>query len=154
MRSDSLKRLLQLSFIPSNTDLGLLLIRIGFGYWLFVHHGWEKVSTYSQLAKHYPDPLGLGQQFSLTFALLSDAVCSVLLALGLLTRPAALYVAINVAVAFVFVQHGRGENTWAYFWWAVLLFCAGPGRYSLDHLIFKRGAEGRVAIRSEKELVR
>ena len=132
-----MKRLLQLSFIPLSADVGLLLIRVGFGFWLFTHHGWEKVTRYSQLAAHYPDPLGLGQQFSLSFALISDAICSVLMALGLLTRPAALYVAINVAVAFIVVQHGRGENTWSYFWWAMLLLCAGPGRYSLDQLIFK-----------------
>jgi putative oxidoreductase len=137
-----MRRLLELSFIPRSADLGLLLIRLGFGFWLFTHHGWEKVSTYSQLAKHYPDPLGLGAQFSLTFALISDAVCSVLLAVGLLTRPAAIYVAINVAVAFLFVQHGRGENTWSYFWWATLLFCAGPGRYSLDYVLFASARDG------------
>ena len=108
-----MKRLLDLSFIPKNADLGLLLIRIAFGYWIFVHHGWEKVSTYSELLKRYPDPIGLGSHFSLNFAMVSDVLGSILLALGLFTRPAALYVAVNVGVAFAFVQHGRGENTWS-----------------------------------------
>ena len=148
-----MKRLLELSFIPKNVDLGLLLIRIGFGFWLFVHHGWEKISTYSELVKRYPDPIGLGSHFSLNFAMVSDVLCSILLALGLVTRPAALYVAVNVAVAFFFVQHGRGENTWAYFWWAVLLFCAGPGRYSLDRLIFRGRVEQKVTVSAEAERV-
>lgn len=146
-----MKRLLELSFIPKSVDLGLLLIRLGFGYSLFVHHGWEKLTTYTELAKRYPDPLGLGSQFSLNFATVSDVLCAALLALGLFTRPASLYVAINVAVAFVFVQHGRGENTWTYFWWVVLLFCTGPGRYSLDRMIFGRTSEQTIPKSAEAE---
>jgi putative oxidoreductase len=70
--------------------------------------------------------------------LLSDGICSVLVMLGLATRPAAAVVLINLLVAFFFVHHA------AYFSnahvelvalyiiiFAILLF-TGPGRFSID----------------------
>jgi putative oxidoreductase len=70
------------------------------------------------------------------FAMTSDAICSVLIGLGLATRWACTIIAINLTVAFLFVHHaklhGPGELAWLYLWAAVMLFLAGPGRYSID----------------------
>ena len=137
-----MRRIYDWAFLKANIDLGLLLIRVGIGVSLFIDHGWEKITNHAGMVPRYPDPVGLGREFSLYVATISDALGSVLLILGFLTRPMSLYFSVNVAVAFLLVFHARihppGETAWVYFWWGVLLLFAGPGRYSLDYWLFKR----------------
>src|SRR5580693_8223206 len=68
--------------------IGLLLLRLGTGLILFLKHGLEKLTGYSTMVQHFPDPLHVGAHFGLAFALLSDGICSVLVTIGLATRPA------------------------------------------------------------------
>jgi hypothetical protein len=55
-----LGRILKAKFVPTSTDFGLLLLRIGTGLILFLRHGWEKVSTLSLVNPSFPDPLHVG----------------------------------------------------------------------------------------------
>jgi putative oxidoreductase len=120
-----------------NTSYGLLVLRLA-GLSLFLKHGWEKLSGYSTMVQHFPDPIHVGAHAGLAFALLSDGICSVLVLIGFATRPAAVVILINLLVAFSFVHHA------AYFSnphvelvvlllliFATLLF-TGPGRFSVD----------------------
>lgn len=135
------KSVLTLGFVPANMDLGLLVLRICFGMSLFLKHGWEKPTTFTQMAARFPDPLHIGAEPSLMFALLSDAICSILVMLGLATRWAALVVLVNIFVAwslvhhFQFFGHGadHGEAIVLYLGAYLELAIAGPGHYSLDH---------------------
>jgi len=87
-------------------------VRVWFGLSLFLKHGWEKPTNFAQMAAHFPNPLHLGSEPSLIIALISDAICSILVLLGLGTRWAALYIVCNTFVALGFVHHfqffGRG----------------------------------------------
>lgn len=128
----------RLGFVPRNYDLGLLILRVVFGLTLCVVHGWAKVVHFSDMASHFPDPLHIGSQFTLLFAILSDLVSALLIALGLGTRWAALIVAINTGAAFVIVhkfalsgQHS-GELPLLFCAWAVAILLMGPGRFSFD----------------------
>jgi len=129
---------LRLGFIPRGYDLALLVLRLWMGSALFLRHGLNKVSGFSRMAAHFPDPFHIGARRSLALAVFSDAVCSLLLVLGLGTRWAALIVAINTGVAFVMVHKfqlmgdGSGELAWVYFGAALTLFLAGGGRFSVD----------------------
>ena len=134
-----MKRLLQMQFIPTNLDLGLLVLRVSVAFTLFLNHGWSKASNYSELATKFGDPIGVGPHFSLLFATTSDAICSVLIALGLATRWACAVNIINLSVALIFVHHfklttgpGSGEVAWLYLCVVIALFIVGPGRYSID----------------------
>jgi putative oxidoreductase len=133
-----MNKFVRLGFIPRHFDLGLLLLRVVFGLTLCVVHGWTKIIHYSDMASRFPDPLHIGSQFTLMFAILSDLVCSLLIVLGLATRWAALIVAINTGAAFVLVHHATlfgphsGELPLLFCTWAVALLIMGPGRYSLD----------------------
>ncbi len=98
------------------------------------------------MAAHFPDPIHIGAVPSLVFALVSDAICSVLVMLGLATRWAALIVVINIGVAWSLVHHfiffarpqgDHGELCFLYISVFLALFVAGAGRYSLDALIAK-----------------
>ena len=118
-------------------DFGLLALRIFFGLNLFLRHGLEKISHFSQMSRHFPDPIHIGSHASLICALISDAICSLLVTFGLGTRVAAFIVFVNIGVAFVLVHHhpfvsGRGELLLLYIGGFLALVFTGGGRYSLD----------------------
>ncbi len=133
-----MKNLFRLSFLPRGYDFALLFLRLWIGFSLFLKHGWEKLIGFSQMTTHFPDPLHIGPVPSFAFALLSDAICSLLLFFGLAARWAALVIAINTGVAFTLVHkfrffgQGNGEMAWIYFAAAMTVFIAGPGRFSFD----------------------
>jgi putative oxidoreductase len=133
----NLKALLNTNTGASSISFGLLLLRIA-ALSLFLRHGWEKLSGYSTMVQHFPDPIQVGAHAGLAFALLSDGICSVLVFIGLATRPAAAVIVTNLLVAFFLVHHA------AYFSnshvelvalyiiiFATILF-TGPGRFSID----------------------
>ena len=121
-------------------DWGLLIFRVMVSLSLFIHHGWEKLSGFSRMAQHFPDPIHIGVVPSLLYAAFADGICTVLMILGLATRWAALFSFINLGVAWAFLHHfmffGReadhGELIVLYLAVMVALFLAGGGKYSLD----------------------
>ena len=138
---------LRLSFLPHAHNLAVLLLRVFMGTSLFLRHGLEKITGFSEMVKHFPDPLGIGAQWSLGFALISDALCSLLLIIGLGTRWAAFIIAVNTAVAFVFVHRmhlsgeHNGEMAWMYLAASLALFLSGAGKFSVDHGLASHGSE-------------
>ena len=126
----------------SHQDFGLLLLRVGVGGSLFLKHGWEKVTGFSHMAQHFPDPIHIGPLPTLAIALVGDAICSLLVILGFFTRPAAFFAACNILVAWALVHHfeffghgpgaDHGELCVLYVAVLLALAIAGPGRFSLD----------------------
>ena len=89
------------------------------------------------MAAHFPDPIHVGAKTGLIYALISDALCSVLVAAGLFTRLAALLIVINLGVVFGFLNHGNlmdnnGELVYLYLGGFLVLFFTGAGRFSID----------------------
>ncbi len=119
------------------TDFGLLVLRVILGITLFWKHGVEKITHFSRMSAHFPNPIHIGSHASLIYALLSDAVCSWLVVLGLGTRVASLIIVVNLGVAFYFFQHlevrlEHGELMLLYLAGFIALMFAGGGRFSLD----------------------
>lgn len=137
------RKLLLAKFVPVNVDLGLVALRILVAAPLLMKHGFEKVFTFSQMAAHFPDPIGIGPVPTLVIAMVSDSICTVLVILGLASRWAALFIFLNVAVAwaslhhFSFFGHGadHGELIVLYMGAMLTLVLTGPGKYSLDRAI-------------------
>ena len=129
---------LRLNCLPRNRDLGLLTLRVVLGGCLCLLHGWPRLSHFSQLVSHFPDPIHLGKTFSLSFAILSDFVSPILIALGLFSRIAAAVVVIDTATAFSLVHRftlsgpHNGEFPLIFCAWALTILLSGPGRYSFD----------------------
>lgn len=123
-------------------DVGLLILRVGFGLALAFAHGLSKIP---------PSEGFVGATAALGFPLptlfawaagLSEFVGGLLLAVGLLTRPAGVFIAITLGVAG-FVQHagdpfGDRELALAYFAVGVAFAVMGAGRYSADAAIRRR----------------
>ena len=122
-------------------DFALLILRIVFGFGMFYAHGLPKIQKYEQLTTSFPDPLGLGSFVSLWLALLAEVVAAILLILGLGTRFVLIPLIITMLVAF-FIVHAddpfsKKELALLYLIPFISLFLTGPGKYSLDALIFK-----------------
>jgi putative oxidoreductase len=128
------------------TDIGLLVVRLFAGLALAFAHGIGKVPPSGRFVERVA---GMGFPAPELFAWLAATAefgGGLLLALGLLTRPAALLVAGNFLVvaglAHAGDPFGDREKPLLFLAIAVLLALAGPGRYSLD-AVLARGRRGR-----------
>jgi putative oxidoreductase len=132
-----MKKLFQLSFIPSSYDFGLLVLRVWLGISLFSLHGIEKLFGFADMLAKAPDPIHIGPLPGLIFATLSDGICSILVLLGLFTRLSALIIVINLFVVFAFMRGfsfvGTGQVVYIYLGAYLAIFAAGAGRYSIDN---------------------
>ena len=126
----------------NNPDLGLLLFRLFVGLAMAVAHGWGKIPPMQQLvdgvgAMGFPAPL----LFAWVVAL-SEFAGGLMIAAGLFTRVASLFLGVTMAVAG-FVVHAADPfniKELAFFYLAscVLLIFTGAGKYSLDSILCKR----------------
>lgn len=129
------------------TDMGLLLLRASFGVSLFLKHGLEKITSFAQMAQVFPNPLHLGAHVSFAIAATSDVFAAVLLIAGFATRPAALFIACNIGVAWLFVHHAQffgsnadhGELCVLYLCGFLSTALCGAGRFSMDALLSRPG---------------
>ncbi|MEM6326570.1 MAG: DoxX family protein [Bacteroidota bacterium] len=146
-----MKRLRSLLFGTSDvaTDLGLLVLRVGIGLAMAFAHGLGKIPP-SEGFINATANLGfpLPELFAWAAAL-AEFGGGLLIAVGLLTRPAAAALAFTMAVAF-FGAHGGdpfGERELAFVFGiaSVALMISGAGRLSLDRLLAppssRRGTE-------------
>lgn len=127
---------------PWSMDLGLLVARVGFGLTMLIAHGTGKLTRLLGDSPSFSDPLGLGGVPTLILAVVAELVCAGLIALGLFTRVATLPLIATMSTAF-FIAHAddpfpRSERAFLFLIAFVALLFTGPGRWSLDHLIFGR----------------
>lgn len=121
-------------------NFAMLVLRVVFGAAMFVH-GWAKLNTFSEKKGVFPDPLHVGSAISLSLTIFAEAFCAVLVIIGLLTRLASIPLVICMAVVVFMVMKNAplAQNEMAILFLAAFtaILFAGPGKYSLDHLIGK-----------------
>lgn len=118
------------------TDWGLLILRVGVGLALAFAHGLGKLPPSERFIEGVAE---MGFVLPVVFAwaaALSEFVGGLLVALGLLTRPAAIFAGFTMAVAF-FVRHGgeafgSREKPFLFLVAFVALAVMGAGRYAVD----------------------
>ncbi|QKZ13212.1 DoxX family protein [Spirosoma sp. KUDC1026] len=121
-----------------------LLLRLTFGV-LMIPHGYAKLVHFSEWQNEFMSFLGMSGAVSLSLAIFAELVCSVLLILGLFTRLALIPLIITTLV-IVFSAHegdifGDAAPGFFYLTGYVVLLLVGPGRYSLDNLLFTRSTD-------------
>ena len=136
-------RILGIKDVPAEVEVALLLVRLVVGI-AFMHHGYGKIQhpmTWMGPDSAYP---GIFQ----ALAAISEFIGGAALALGFLTRIAAFGIVCTMSVAvylhlvklgdpFVNTTGGNSyELAMVYLIICVLFLFAGPGRFSLDKLIF------------------
>jgi putative oxidoreductase len=132
--------------------LAPLAVRIVFGYF-WAETGWAKLHNIAGATERFVEWGIPFPAFSAPFSAAWELIGGVLIMLGLLTRLTMVPMIINMVVALVLVVlpsvHGVDEFVeldevlyiLVFFW----LLMAGPGRVSLDHLLFgRRPADPRV----------
>ena len=120
---------------PNTTKVSLFLlaVRIIFGI-LLMNHGIQKWSNFQELSTAFPDPIGLGSSISLGLAIFGELVCSMGFIFGFLYR--------------FFVIHANDvfavkELAFIYLVVFVLMYIAGPGKFSIDHFIGNKLAHNK-----------
>lgn len=123
-------------------DLGLLLFRVFVGLALAFGHGLGKLPPSERFLAGiaemgFPAPLLFGWA-----AGISEFVGGLLIAAGLMTRPAALFAGITMFVAAFIRQAGDPfteiEKALLFLAAMVLLLLMGAGRYSIDAMLKRR----------------
>lgn len=138
----------------ATASLGLFFLRVGMGLLMLFGHGWKKVMGFSEMKDKFsvPDffPLKyMSPPVSLMAVISAEAICSVLIIVGLATRPAAFILAFTMVVA-AFHIHGSGpwflgegpgpkEPALLYLVPFVAILLAGAGSFSLDASLLKEG---------------
>ncbi|MEU5864669.1 MULTISPECIES: DoxX family protein [unclassified Nonomuraea] len=137
-------------------DVAALISRVVLGV-IFVVHGWQKWQGGLGAAAGQFREMGIPMPgLSAGFAAIVELIGGVLLILGLLVRPVALLLLIDMIGAIVFVHAGHGVLSQNGGWelpgalgaLSLMLAALGGGRIGLDgivHSMFRRRKERRIA---------
>jgi len=131
-------------------DIGLLVLRLGFGLGFIYFHGWDKLTGGPERWAGVGGAMsnfgiGFGHAFFGFLAALAETLGALCIAAGLFFRPACAVLAFTMFVATVnHLVSGRGSPGHAFknFWLFVGLMMVGPGRYSIDALWSRKRAGG------------
>ena len=124
----------------------LLLVRVYWG-WQLSQNGWAKMHNLPKVTEFFSS-LGLpAPHATATFVSSFEFVCGILLALGLLSRIAALGLAIDMFTAYWTADHEalfafisnpdkfQNAASFIYLFVGLLILIFGAGKISLDHLL-------------------
>lgn len=131
---------------PARVSFGLLVVRLTVGF-VFAAHGWQKLFEYT-IAGTTDAFAGMGvplPEITAPVVAILEFAGGILLALGFLTRPVSILLAVDMAVALVLVHVPAGlwVDAGGYEFVAVLaatalgFAIAGPGRFSVDAGVFR-----------------
>jgi Predicted membrane protein len=135
----SLKRFLLVDTRPMIT-IAALALRISFALVLVVRHGFPTFVDWMNGVTEYPDPLSIGPRTTMAIMAFTELFCAALVSVGLFTRFASFLVAGGFFVA-VFIHHwpdslADKELPIHYLGSFLALMLIGPGKFSLDFLLF------------------
>jgi putative oxidoreductase len=140
-----MKKFFSTAYSEGAFNVAMLALRVTFGLILCFYYGLDKLKNFGHLQYVFPNPIHLGHRISLALVIFAELVCSLLVALGLFTRFAALVLVISMAIAEYWAFHGHvgfmngmpHEQAYLYLVAFFAILCVGPGRISVD------GAMGR-----------
>ena len=116
-------------------NLALAILRIGTSV-LLLTHGIPKIQILFADTVSFPDPLGIGAIFSLILVLIAEVVAPLFIIIGYRTKIASIFPIIMMTVALLMVHFndpfGKKEKAVFYLLAFLVIFLAGPGRYSID----------------------
>ena len=98
------------------------------------------MGSFSELSSSFPDPLGIGNQLSLSLVIFGELVCSLGFIFGLLYRLTMIPMIFTMGIAF-FVFHRQDpfvikELSFNYLVVYLIMYITGPGKYTIDRFLF------------------
>ncbi|SEO02869.1 putative oxidoreductase [bacterium A37T11] len=133
-----MKKFFSIKYSPLAFNIGTFLLRLSFGVFMAVPHGYDKLVHFSSMKDQFMGFLGLGSAITLGLCIFAEFFCSILLIAGLFTRLAVIPLIINMLVAGnmhkweLFGDH-QLAFTFLVSYFTILLL--GPGKFSLDGLM-------------------
>ena len=126
----------------ADANVGLLVLRVFIGGALLTH-GWGKMFGGLEQFTGFVASLGVPAPSVMAFlAAFAESFGAILLAIGLLTRPAAFLIVATMAVAVFGAHKGAAfsvqEAAWLYLVPALFFLLMGAGQWSLDRLVSKK----------------
>jgi len=123
-------------------SFGLLLLRLSVGLIMAFSHGLSKLLSFSARSASFPDPIGLGNLFSMSLVVFAEFFCSIALIVGFFARGAVIPLIITMFVA-AFVIHGddpfnKKELALLFLTAYSVILITGPGKYSLDRFMGRK----------------
>ncbi len=120
-------------------DLGLLVIRLLYGFAMAFGHGLPKIQAFDEKKESFLALPPFNSATSLSLAIFAEFFCSLALIVGFGTRVAAFFLAFTMGVA-AFVFHASDpfsakEKALVYLFVYIALMLTGPGRFSVDGAI-------------------
>ena len=134
-------------------DIALLVVRFLPSYYMLVNHGWKKIINPQKwerygsfFTKYFGDLLDFANIPFGFMASFSESVCAILIMIGLFAQPASFLLAFTMLVAAMHHITGTGspENAWVFFSIYTAIALIGPGKYSIDFLLFLRNGNNRL----------
>lgn len=131
-------------YIPYAGALGVLVLRVSLSVFLLAGHGFEKWNMlFSGDRVDFPDLFGLCPELTLGLVTFAEVICSILVAIGLLTKWAVIPLICSMfgVVFFIYGEGGDAIRETASLYgigFAALLF-TGPGKFSVDALLKREG---------------
>jgi putative oxidoreductase len=140
-----MKKFFSTAYSASAFNLATLAIRAVFGLILCYFYGLEKIKNFSHLETVFPDPFHISHRISLALVIFAELLCALMVAIGFLTRFAALVLVIEFVVAEFLVHKGHvammngslHEQAWLYLAAFFSILMVGPGRISVDSAMGK-----------------
>lgn len=135
-----LKKYLKPASLPNQVSLAILILRLSFGF-LMIPHGYDKLQEFLAGKHDFPDPLHVSPMVSHGLTVFAEFFCSILLVLGLFTRPA-LVILLGCMTIISFSIHGADplgdkEHALLYLFAYLAIFLTGAGKFSVDAKLFK-----------------
>lgn len=129
--------------IPAVTNTVMLVVRIFIAISMILLHGVPKIEKYLAGGDiQFLNFLGMGSAASLVLAIIVEIGCSILILLGLFTRPVALILIFTMLVAAFGAHFSDGfkvmEISLLYLVIYALIWAFGPRDYSVDAMISKK----------------
>ncbi len=136
-----MRKLFSTRYSETGIAISMFLIRITFGFLLFLNHGLPKLMKFESMKDSFPDPFNMGNTSSLLLVIFAEVFCTILLVMGLLSRLSSFALVVLFVVA-AFIIHkadpiSQKESAFLYLSaFSAVLLC-GPGKWSIDNLISK-----------------
>jgi putative oxidoreductase len=135
-----LKKYLKPTSLPNQVSLAVLVLRLSFGF-LMIPHGYDKLQKFLVGKHDFPDPLYISPFISHGLTVFAEFICSILLILGLLTRPALIFLIGCMGIIALLIHGsdplGDKEHALLYLFTYLAVFLTGAGKYSIDAKVFK-----------------
>jgi putative oxidoreductase len=145
--------LLKTNMSANGLNTALLIIRVVFGVTMLIH-GYDKLMGFAEMSAspfwtQQVNFLGMGGKVSLALVIFAEFFCALFLILGIFTRPALAVLIFCMAYAWlvthkahVFSKNDKGhieglESAFQYLLVYIALLFTGPGKFSVDKVLFK-----------------